>query len=133
LALVEDESGGLFRKEALEAHYGVRGEGAALRLQPRWASWTFGVLCAALGFAFLYSIVGSVHEYASGVAIVQVQGRRELTARVSGTVASVEVQPGQRVAAGQVLARFHGDEVELERLTREHDLALVKVLDAPTD
>lgn len=131
---MSDESGGgLFRKEAIEAHYGVRGEGAPLRLVPRWAGWTFGLLTASMLFAILYSFVGTIDEYARGVAIVRVQGRRELTARLPGTVSAVEVQPGQRVVEGQVLARFHGDEVELDRLTREYDLALVKVLDAPTD
>ena len=80
-----------------------------------------------------YAIVGTVDEYASGVGIVRVQGRRELTARLTGTVSAVEAQPGQRVRSGQVLARFHGDEAELERLSREYDLQLVKVLDDPTD
>jgi multidrug resistance efflux pump len=130
---VADEHGGLFRKEAIEAHYGVRNEGSPLRLVPRWAGWTFGVLLSSMVFAILYSIVGTVDEYARGVAIVRVQGRRELTARLTGTVSSVDVQPGQRVSEGQVLARFHGDEPELERLAREYELALIKVLDSPTD
>ncbi len=34
---------------------------------------------------------------------------------------------------GQVLARFHGDEAELARLGEEYELAIVKVLDAPSD
>lgn len=125
--------GGLFRKEALDAHLGSRGEGEVLRLAPRWAGWTFGLLVTAFIFALAYSIVGTVDEYASGIGIVRVQGRREMTARLTGTVSAVEAQPGQRVKAGQVLARFHGDEAELERLSREYDLQLVKVLDAPTD
>ncbi|HEU5060273.1 MAG TPA: HlyD family efflux transporter periplasmic adaptor subunit [Kofleriaceae bacterium] len=128
-----ERSGGLFRKEALDAHLGTRGEGEVLRLAPRWAGWTFGLLLASFSFALAYSVVGTVDEYASGVGIVRVQGRRELTARLTGTVSAVEAQPGQRVRAGQVLARFHGDEAELERLSREYDLQLVKVLDHPTD
>lgn len=125
--------GGLFRKEALDAHLGSRGEGEVLRLAPRWAGWTFGLLVAAFTFAVAYSIIGTVDEYASGIGIVRVQGRREMTARLTGTVSAVDAQPGQRVKAGQVLARFHGDEAELERLSHEYDLQLVKVLDAPTD
>jgi len=104
-----------------------------LRLAPRWAGWTFSLLVAAFIFALAYAIVGTVDEYASGIGIVRVQGRREMTARLTGTVSAVEAQPGQRVKAGQVLARFHGDEAELERLSHEYDLQLVKVLDAPTD
>jgi multidrug efflux pump subunit AcrA (membrane-fusion protein) len=130
---VSGPSGGLFRKEALDAHLGSRGEGEVLRLAPRWAGWTFSLLVAAFIFALAYAIVGTVDEYASGIGIVRVQGRREMTARLTGTVSAVEAQPGQRVKAGQVLARFHGDEAELERLSHEYDLQLVKVLDAPTD
>jgi multidrug resistance efflux pump len=130
---VSGPSGGLFRKEALDAHLGSRGEGEVLRLAPRWAGWTFGLLVAAFTFAFAYSIVGTVDEYASGIGIVRVQGRRELTARLTGTVSAVEAQPGQRVKSGQVLARFHGDEAELDRLSHEYDLQLVKVLDDPTN
>ena len=128
-----ERSGGLFRQEALDAHLGSRGEGEVLRLAPRWAGWTFGLLLTAFSFALAYSIVGTVDEYASGIGIVRVQGRRELTARLTGTVSAVEAQPGQRVRSGQVLARFHGDEAELERLGREYDQQLVKVLDDPTD
>jgi multidrug efflux pump subunit AcrA (membrane-fusion protein) len=130
---VAERSGGLFRQEALDAHLGSRGEGEVLRLAPRWAGWTFGLLLTAFSFALAYSIVGTVDEYASGIGIVRVQGRRELTARLTGTVSAVEAQPGQRVRSGQVLARFHGDEAELERLGREYDQQLVKVLDEPTD
>jgi membrane fusion protein (multidrug efflux system) len=130
---VAEPSGGLFRKEAIDAHFGVQGEGVPLRLVPSWVPWTFTLLVTAVGFALAFAVVGTVDEYASGVAIVRVQGRRELTARLAGTVSSVEVQPGQRVHAGQVLARFHGDEAELARLASEYERALVKVLDAPTD
>ncbi len=126
-----ERSGGLFRQEALDAHLGSRGEGEVLRLAPRWAGWTFGLLLTAFSFALAYSIVGTVDEYASGIGIVRVQGRRELTARLTGTVSAVEAQPGQRVRSGQVLARFHGDEAELERLGREYDQQLVKVLTIP--
>ncbi|HLU68466.1 MAG TPA: HlyD family efflux transporter periplasmic adaptor subunit [Kofleriaceae bacterium] len=130
---MSERSGGLFRKEALDAHLGVRAQGEVLRIAPRWAGWTFALLVAAFLFAILWALVGTVDEYASGIGIVRVQGRRELTARRAGTIAAVEVQPGQRVHAGQVLARFHGDEAELERLSREYDLQLVKVLYEPTD
>lgn len=126
-------SGGLFRQEAIDAHLGVRAEGNVLKVAPRWAGWTFGLLLAAFVFAIAYSIVGTVDEYAEGIGIVRVQGRRELTARSPGTVSAVSVQPGQRVRAGQVLARFHGDEAELDRLTREYEAQLVKVLDDPTN
>jgi membrane fusion protein (multidrug efflux system) len=48
-------------------------------------------------------------------------------------VAAVDVQPGQRVTAGQVLVRFHGDVAELERLDQEFELQLMKTLANPAD
>jgi len=126
-------SDSLYRKEALEAHLGRGGDGQVLRLIPRWAVWTFTLLCCAFVFALCYALVGTIDEYADGVAIVRVQGRRELTARAAGTVATVEAQPGQRVGAGQVIVRFHGDTSERDRLEKELRLQLVKVLDDPAD
>lgn len=123
----------LYRKEALDAHLGPSGEGQVIRLVPRWAAWTFALLGSAFLFSLLYAVVGTINEYASGVAIVRVQGRRELTARATGTVATVEAQPGQRVVASQVIVRFHGDTTERDRLENELRLQLVKVLDDPTN
>jgi membrane fusion protein (multidrug efflux system) len=123
----------LYRKEALEAHLGPTAEGQVLRLVPRWAPWTFTLLISASLFALLFAAVGTIDEYADGVAVVRVQGRRELTARAPGTVATIEAQPGQRVAAGQVIVRFHGDTSERDRLEKELERQLVKVLDDPTD
>lgn len=126
-------SDSLYRKEALQAHLGPTAEGQVLRLIPRWAPWTFTLLISASLFALLYAVVGTLDEYADGVAVVRVQGRRELTARAPGTVATIEAQPGQRVAAGQVIVRFHGDTSERDRLEKELERQLVKVLDDPTD
>jgi membrane fusion protein (multidrug efflux system) len=123
----------LYRKEALDAHLGREGDGQVLRLVPDWAGWTFGLLACASLFALCYALVGTIDEYASGVAVVRVQGRRELTARSAGTVATVEAQPGQRVAAGQVIVRFHGDTADRDRLENEFRTRLIKVLDDPAD
>jgi membrane fusion protein (multidrug efflux system) len=80
-------------------------------------------------------VLGTVHEYASGPAIIRVEGRAELTARAAGTVSSVNVQPGQRVTADQVLVTFYtGGEVSaLERVEQEFELQLIRVLDKPSD
>jgi multidrug resistance efflux pump len=123
----------LFRKEALDHHMGYRYEGEVLRLQPRWTHWTFGLLVAVFVASVLYAILGTMDEYATGIALVRVDGRAELTARQAGIVQSVEVQPGQRVGAGQILVRFHGDVAEAERLDQEFDLQLMKTLANPSD
>jgi membrane fusion protein (multidrug efflux system) len=123
----------LFRKEAIEAHLGVRSEGEVLRLTPRWARFTFGLLVAGFIAAVVYAFVGNIDEYASGIAVVRVDGKSELTARVPGNVAEVLVQPGQRVQRGQLLVRFHGDEAAFERLQQEFDLQLTRLAADPED
>ena len=128
-----EDGAGLFRKEAIAHYAGTRTEGEILRLTPRWTAWTFGLLVAVFVAAVLYAILGTMDEYATGIALVRVDGRAELTARQAGIVAGVEVEPGQRVAAGQILVRFHGDVAELERLDQEFDLQLMKTLANPAD
>ncbi|HEY1584323.1 MAG TPA: HlyD family efflux transporter periplasmic adaptor subunit, partial [Polyangia bacterium] len=83
----------------------------------------------------LYAVVGRVNEYATGPAIVRVDGRIDLTAKLAGTVATIDVQPGQRVAAGQPLVQFFDDDEsgELGRLREEFDLQLLKLLRDPSD
>jgi multidrug resistance efflux pump len=124
---------GLFRKEALDHHLGYQNEGEVLRLTPRWTSWTFGLLVSVFVVAVSYALLGTMDEYATGIAIVQIDGRTSLTARVPGIVESVDAQPGQRVNEGDVLVRFHGDVAELERLDHEFELQLIKMLANPAD
>jgi multidrug resistance efflux pump len=112
---------------------GYQHEGEVLRLTPRWTSWTFGLLVSVFVVGVIYAVLGTMDEYATGVAIVRVDGRTPLSARQPGVVESVEVQPGQRVAEGDVLVRFHGDVAEAERLDEEFKLQLIKVLTNPAD
>ncbi len=125
----------IFRKEALEHHFRPQREGDVLRLSPRWTQWTFWLLVSACVVGLLYAIVGRVNEYASGPALVRIEGKTNVTAQAAGIVASVSVQPGQHVEAGALLARFAvaTEEAELDRLEREHDLQLLKLLRDPRD
>jgi multidrug resistance efflux pump len=88
--------------------------------------------CAA-GIA--YACIGTVDEYAMGSALIRAEGRREVTASAAGTVAVVDVRPGERVAAGRLLVRLHdaSEGAELERLDHEFELQLVKSLRDPAD
>jgi multidrug efflux pump subunit AcrA (membrane-fusion protein) len=106
-----------------------------LRLTPAWTRWAYWLLVAALAAGIAYGVFGTVHEYASGPAVVWMRGRLEVNSRVSGTVATIEVRPGQTVAAGAVLARFHSapETAELVRLQRELEQELVKTLRDPGD
>ncbi|SEM47575.1 membrane fusion protein, multidrug efflux system [Stigmatella aurantiaca] len=132
---MEDEGAGLFRTEALQ-HYAQGGErGGLLKLSPQWTGPVFWVLLGACVFALVFSALVHVSEYAEGPAVVQLEGRMDLPSPVRGTVASVEVRSGERVAAGQVLARLGAaaELAELERYEREFELLLRQRLRSPSD
>jgi membrane fusion protein (multidrug efflux system) len=124
-----------FREQAVQ--YAAQGhtEGDVLHLSPAWIRWAYPALVAAFAAAVLYALFGTVHEYATGSAVVWMTGQSEITATVPGTVQSVEVHPEQRVAAGALLVRCHAEReaAEFERLQREFDLQLLKTLHDPSD
>lgn len=125
----------LFRGEALEQHAQAGTRGSLLRISPTWTRWSYwllvGVVVAGLGYAML----GTVNEYAMGPAIIRAQGREEVVARAPGSIVTVAVEPGQRVRAGDLLVRFHDadERAELDRIGREFDLQLIKLLRDPAD
>ncbi|HEU4411805.1 MAG TPA: HlyD family efflux transporter periplasmic adaptor subunit [Polyangiaceae bacterium] len=125
----------IYRAAAL-AHADVRRrEENVLRLSPAWTRWAYWVVVAALGAAAAFGLLATVYEYAGGPAVVWASGREDVTSAVAGTIASVEVQPGQHVDAGQVLVRLHAgrERAELEGAEREFEAELVKTLRDPAD
>jgi multidrug efflux pump subunit AcrA (membrane-fusion protein) len=125
----------LFRREALESYQALDEAHDPLRISPSWTRWTYWTLLAALLAAVLFSLVGEVKEYASGIAVVWMGTRDDVTAEAAGTVTVVEVAPGQRVRPGQVLVRLHGaqEAAELARLDQEFELQLINRLRDPSD
>jgi multidrug efflux pump subunit AcrA (membrane-fusion protein) len=125
----------IFREEALRHHEGSREEGDLLRISPKWTQWTYWVLIALVIAATLYSLLGTIPEYASGPAMVKVEGRSELTVEAPGIVATVDVRPGQRVEAGQPLVKFLSREetATWERIQHEFELQLLRLLQNPAD
>ena len=125
----------IFRREASEHYARTISTDDLLRLGPGWTRWIFWTMVAAVGSAFAFAAVAHVDEYASGPAIVRVEGRMELTAPFSATVAKVLVQPGDRVSADTPLVQFAKDDeqAELSRIDRELDLQMLKLLRDPTD
>lgn len=125
----------IFREEALRHHEGAQQDGDLLRISPAWTRWTYWALLALLGSALLYSILGTLPEYASGPAVVKVEGQSHLTVDMPGVVSSVVVRPGQRVEVGDALVSFRSQEetVSLERIQREFELQLIRVLRDPSD
>lgn len=130
------DDGAPFRQEALE-HYAqdLGDQGHLLELSPRWTRWTYPLLLALVAAALIFSAVASVHEYADGEALVRVEGRDDITAPLAGTVSSIDVEPNQEVAAGDLLVRLYGaqEAAELERLEREFELGLLNRLRNPSD
>jgi multidrug resistance efflux pump len=124
-----------FRQEALDYHAGDRTGGALLRLSPGWSRWSYWLLLAAFFAGSVYVIFGRLYDYAAGPAVIRVDGRIDLTAKVAGTVASVTAQPGQRVAEGEPMVQFFMEEehAERDRLDKEFELQLLKVLRDPSD
>jgi membrane fusion protein (multidrug efflux system) len=125
----------LFRSEALAHHARTDVEGHVLELSPRWMRWAYGVLLAVLATSLVYAAVGTVYEYASGPAVIRVQGRHDVTARFAGNVAEIFVEPGQRVHSGDLLVRLYRaqEEAERDRVEQEFQLQLVRVLRDPAD
>lgn len=125
----------LFRREAIEHHAGGLPGGDVLRFDPRWVRVAYRLIFAALVTALLFSVFFNVDEYASGPAIVRLDGRRMVTSTVAAPVESIDVNPGQWVEAGDVLVRFVATEEtsELARATAEFDLSLVRLLADPND
>lgn len=125
----------LFRGEAIAHRARSNVESHVLALSPRWTRWTYWVLAWLLAAGLCYAAVGTIDDYATGPALVRFENRRNIIARSPGTVAEVRAQPGQRVEAGDILLRLHEAEesAELERLQREFELTLVKLLREPAD
>lgn len=125
----------LFRREAMEAHQAHRKHGDVVRVSPAWVRWSYWLVLALLIAGSAYMYFGHVDDYSSGPAIIRIIGRTEITATRAGTIMKTAVTPGQRVKAGQILARFYAaDELaEVERVEREFELQLVKFLRDPSN
>lgn len=125
----------LFRAEALENHKKPRIDGAVIRGSSKWTDDAYWLLVLMAGAALVYVVCGTVYEYAEGIALVQVDGRDELSSHVQGTIAQVLTRPGQRVRQGQVLARFYVEDqrAELERVQDDRRSALLRLLRNPGD
>jgi membrane fusion protein (multidrug efflux system) len=125
----------VFRQEALDHHARGYDAGDILRFDPKWLRVSVKVVVAAAVAALLFSLFFSVDEYASGPAVIRVEGRRVMTATAPGPVESLEVRAGQKVAVGDVLLRMAASDetAELARATQEYDLGLVQYLVDPHD
>jgi membrane fusion protein (multidrug efflux system) len=130
------ELGPLFRRRAIDHHSGAQAsQGRPLEVSPAWTRHAFAVILAVVGTALGFASLASIDEHARGPAVVRASGRTEVTARLSGTVASIAAVPGRVVAAGDLLLRFDDadESAELARAERELELALAQRLRDPAD
>jgi multidrug efflux pump subunit AcrA (membrane-fusion protein) len=125
----------VFRREAVEHAARRSARADSLRIAPSSTAWIYRLLCLASACALLYAGVGRLHEYASGPALVRMNGRTALSASHSALVDRVEVAPGDHVAEGAVLVRLYSSEEasELEAAAHEFDDQLLKLLQQPGD
>jgi membrane fusion protein (multidrug efflux system) len=129
-------SAGIFREAALEHHAeGDQKSGEILRLEKKWLTWSVRLILGAALAALVFSVVFDVTEYASGTAIVRIEGRRPVVTLISGVVETVHVQPGQHVEKDQVLVTLSSalEEAEHRRARSEFQLSLAALLRDPSD
>jgi multidrug resistance efflux pump len=126
----------LFRREALEAQrQRVATRADLLRISPGATAWMFRILCAALAVSAFFLVVGRLNEYATGPAVVRIDGRTTLTADRPALVSKVMVGPGDRVKQGAVLVQLYASEeaAEFEAVSQEFNDQLSKLLNHPDD
>jgi multidrug efflux pump subunit AcrA (membrane-fusion protein) len=126
---------GLFRGEALAAHQRAGRSGAPLALTSRIIAGSYWLLVLVGLTGLCYLVFARVGDYARGLAVVRAEGRLDLSSPTGGIVLAVDVKPGDAVAAGAPLVRFHSatEERELAQLEREFELKLVRILLRPQD
>lgn len=129
------DSRDIFRREALD-HFQRRSElGELLRLHTPWTARAYWLLLGVASCGLLFVALGKINRYASGPAVVILEGRSEVTAKTAGMVSAVLVAPGTRVRAGEGLLQFDAvaEHSELERINGEFTLLLVRTLLDPAD
>ncbi|MDB4989669.1 MAG: putative efflux rane fusion protein, partial [Myxococcaceae bacterium] len=125
----------LFRREAIEHQQSRSARADVLCISSSSTEWALRLLTGALLAAVFFMVVGRVNEYASGPALIRIDGRTTLSTSHAALVSSIEVAPGQHVEEGTVLVRLYASEeaAELESATREFDDQLVKLMQRPDD
>jgi membrane fusion protein (multidrug efflux system) len=132
--LMEPEAPGMFRAEATEAAQ-IRTWGDVIRVTPGWLSWAYWLLVVCIAGSVAFVSLAKVSVYSAGPAVIRSMARTSVTTRTAGNVASVEVVPGDKVAAGDLIARL--DDIDqrtaLERVHKEFESQLRNHMLDPAD
>ncbi|WP_181197379.1 efflux RND transporter periplasmic adaptor subunit [Enhygromyxa salina] len=113
----EERERGPFRVEALRARQAGERPGEVIRVTGAWVPVSYWLVLALVLVGFAYLAFGRINIYSAGPAVIHLHERRQITARSSGALAEILVEPGERVDAGQLLARLD-DRVARSELTR---------------
>lgn len=116
---------GIFRREAMDAQALPRW-GDVVRVSPGWLSWSYWLLVVLLVGSAVFVVFGRVSTYSSGPAVIRSTARTPITARTGGNIVAVAVAPGERIAAGAVIARLDDTEqrAAVDRLEHEFETQL---------
>lgn len=125
----------LFRSEAIHHQITQNARSDVLHVDPAATAWGFRLCMAGLCVVLTFLTIGRLNEYATGPAVVWLEGRSTLTAHQPAYVSKVHVHPGTRVRQGDVLVQFYSsaEAAELNAASREFDDQLRKLLQQPQD
>ena len=125
----------LFRSEAIQHQVAQNARAEVLHVDPRATAWGFRLCLAGLLVILAFLVFGRMNEYASGPAVVRLEGRSTLTSHEAAFVSKVYVMPGAKVREGDLLVQFYSssEAAELRGASREFDDQLRKLLQHPQD
>jgi membrane fusion protein (multidrug efflux system) len=126
----------LFRAEAVEARLQPQQDhGEPIRIAPHWSRAMYWMLVALVIVGVFGVAIGEISQYSTGPAVVRQEGRAEVTAVGAGSLVSIDVEPGQRVVKGQVLARLRdvSERAEYDSTRSDFHAQLRNRLLDPTD
>lgn len=96
----------VFRVEALRERRAGERPGRAIRVTGAWVPVSYWLVLSFVIVGLGYLMFGRINIYSAGPAVVNLHERRQVSARASGSLTEILVEPGQRVEAGQLLARL---------------------------
>ena len=132
--IVDESADGMFRTEAMLAQEAPQ-RGALVRLSPRWVGWTYYLVIGLLVAFAVFVTLAKVSTYSTGPALLRASAKLELVTRTSGNVSRLEVDIGDAVEVGTIVARLDDgpQRAALARAEREFAAELRNHMLEPAD
>lgn len=122
-----DQASQLYRRQAYEYHLREHAPDELLQVSPPWTWWLLSIVGVGVLVALALAFLGSVEVNTRATAILRPgEGVRSLVPQVSGTVRSVEKQPGEPVAQGDVVLTLEAPLLEAEALALRREVELLE-------